>query len=345
MRPRNPYQGSRGSGEPVHPLEPVVSSLDDGLLVLDDQGVIRFANPAAGRLFGHEPEALVGGEFGHPVTKGLISEIDVVGGRPEPGVAQMRITSTRWRGAPAYVAALRDVTEYKARVDELEDALTERTAAVASASHELQNPLTAVRLAARLLNDHWADLADEDRTRHFATILRNARRIGLLMRNMLLRSRFEAGVLHPDLEDVNVAECILHVVNDLEEQAVDLEVNAEDGCVARVDREHLTQSLINLVTNALKYGAAPVVMTARCEGDHVTVTVRDHGPGVPDDFVPHLFERFSRAESTRVEQHGTGLGLSIVRIVTAANGGAITYAHPDDGHGGAAFTLRFPRAS
>lgn len=342
MRPRHPHGGPSGWGEPAHPLEAVVSSLDDGLLVLDADGVVRFANPAACLLFGLESDQLIGVEFGHPVQRGLISEVDILGGREDPGVAQMRITATRWAGSDAFVAALRDVTDYKAQVDQLSDALAERNASVASASHELQNPLTSVRLAARLLVDHWEDIDDDGRERHLATILRNARRISLLMRNMLLRSRFEAGELRPETEAVDVAEAVLHVINDLEEQAVDIEADVAEGCVGEFDRDHLTQVLINLVTNAFKYGAPPIVITAYPVGDEVVVSVRDHGPGVSEEFVAHLFERFARADDTRAEQEGSGLGLSIVRIIAEANDATISYAPAREG--GSEFTLRLARA-
>jgi signal transduction histidine kinase len=97
--------------------------------------------------------------------------------------------------------------------------------------------------------------------------------------------------------------------------------------VAVVDPFHLRQMVTNLVSNALRYGALPVVVTVAQRNGSVFLEVLDHGAGVPEDFVPHLFERFTRA-SGAVSGHpaGSGFGLYIVHRLAEANGARLSYS-------------------
>jgi len=109
-----------------------------------------------------------------------------------------------------------------------------------------------------------------------------------------------------------------------------------------VDPRHFQQILSNLVSNAIKYGAPPVEVSLGTTADAVTISIRDHGDGVPAEFLPHMFERYSRADTPAARrQKGTGLGLYIVRQLTEANSGAISHHHPPGG--GSCFTVTLPR--
>ena len=105
--------------------------------------------------------------------------------------------------------------------------------------------------------------------------------------------------------------------------------------------------LTNLLTNAAKYGAPPMVVDCAPKGaDHVVVRVTDQGEGIPADFVPQLFERYTRTESARSGvQRGTGLGLYIARALIEANGGTIDYQLPSEGVGGFVVTLPAAKAN
>ncbi|RZI90537.1 MAG: ATP-binding protein [Microbacterium sp.] len=113
---------------------------------------------------------------------------------------------------------------------------------------------------------------------------------------------------------------------------------------ASADPVHLHQILSNLISNARKYGNGHVFFRSWTDAAQVHLSIEDDGPGVEPDFVPHLFDRFSRSvASRRGSERGTGLGLSIVRDLTEMNGGGIDYSRSD--RGGARFTVHLPAGS
>jgi two-component system sensor histidine kinase MtrB len=98
--------------------------------------------------------------------------------------------------------------------------------------------------------------------------------------------------------------------------------------------------MANLIGNALKHGGSPVRVTLRREGGQIVVAVSDHGPGIPEDVLPHVFDRFYKADASRARSEGSGLGLSIAMENAHIHGGDITAANSPSG--GAVFTLRLP---
>jgi two-component system sensor histidine kinase MtrB len=122
---------------------------------------------------------------------------------------------------------------------------------------------------------------------------------------------------------------------------------SERGIHARLDPRRLDVILANLIGNALKHGGSPVRVSVRAsdakggQGAEVVIAVRDHGPGIPDDVLPHVFDRFYKASASRPRSDGSGLGLSIALENAHIHGGEITAANSPEG--GAVFTLRLPR--
>jgi len=117
------------------------------------------------------------------------------------------------------------------------------------------------------------------------------------------------------------------------------------GLIARLDRRRFDVIIANLVGNALRHGGPPVTVTARAEphgrgGGRLVLEVRDHGPGLPAAAIPHLFDRFFKADTARARSEGSGLGLAIAWENAQLHGGHIEAGnHPD---GGAVFTATLP---
>ncbi|MCW2925466.1 MAG: two-component hybrid sensor and regulator [Thermoleophilia bacterium] len=212
---------------------------------------------------------------------------------------------------------------------------------LAMASHELRTPITAIDGFATTMLDRWDDL-DDARKREFLEIIEvQSRRLRRLTEDLLKLANIESGKLQVDLEPIDVASVVVNVVRELG-AGDEVQLRCPDSAVARADAGHVHQMVVNYVTNARKYGRAPIEVAVTDDDGWVQICVSDRGDGVPEDFVPHLFETFARAE---VERHssaeGTGLGLSIVRQLARAQGGDAWY-EPHEPHG-AAFKARLPR--
>ncbi|MFC9063321.1 sensor histidine kinase, partial [Streptomyces sp. NPDC057074] len=121
--------------------------------------------------------------------------------------------------------------------------------------------------------------------------------------------------------------------------AVDLD--AERGIHARLDPRRLDVILANLIGNALKHGGSPVRVSVARADDEVVIQVRDHGPGIPEEVLPHVFDRFYKASASRPRSEGSGLGLSIALENAHIHGGGITAENSPEG--GAVFVLRLPQ--
>jgi signal transduction histidine kinase len=222
---------------------------------------------------------------------------------------------------------------------------------VASVSHELKTPLTAIRMYAEMLRDGL--VRDEaKREEYYGTITDESERLSRLIDNVLAFSKLERGQREIELAVGGVSEVLEEAAGKLrphaERQGFALRVESEPGLPpVRFDRDALLQVLFNLVDNAMKYArpAAPaeVVLEARSEGGQVLVGVRDFGPGVDREQLSRIFEPFYRveAELTRSAK-GTGIGLALVRELGQAMGAAVTGANAPDG--GFRVMLAFDRA-
>jgi signal transduction histidine kinase len=161
---------------------------------------------------------------------------------------------------------------------------------------------------------------------------------------MLTVARADQGGLPLNRQPVDVAT-LLHSTADRVARATGtsregLVVEADEGLVIEADEERLERALANLADNALRHGGEPVVLRATANNGDVELHVSDSGPGFPSTFLPHAFERFSRADPAHPSSGGTGLGLAIVRAVAEAHGGSAEAENGPDG--GAHVWVRLP---
>ena len=217
---------------------------------------------------------------------------------------------------------------------------------VADASHELRNPLAAIRGYAELSRLHAADLPP-DATYVMERVQSETERMSHLVEDMLLLARLDA---RPDLdrEEIDVAEIVLNATSDAQAAHPDHEWGVDvpdEPVVAYADRHRLHQVVANLLANAVKHtpSGTAVTTTAYTAGDQAVITVTDNGPGIPEELTDKVFERFTRADTARTRsgttRDSTGLGLAIVAAVMAAHGGS---SDVDSRPGHTVFTLRIP---
>jgi signal transduction histidine kinase len=224
---------------------------------------------------------------------------------------------------------------------------------IATASHELRNPISGIVGAAETLNNGWDRLPEHDRRQLVEVLVRQSRRLSRLVDELLELSRIEAGAVEVAATPLNVAAEAQLAAEDAGVAGV--VVSCPSDLTVTADRDHLRRILVNLLVNADTHGAPPVVVDGERLGDHVEVRVSDAGPGVPADFVPRLFDRFSRADPVaasavgsgvgvgvggRPRPAGAGLGLAIVSRLGRLGGGEVSYR--PGAAGGAVFCVRLP---
>ncbi|MEU6574929.1 HAMP domain-containing sensor histidine kinase [Streptomyces sp. NPDC046805] len=214
---------------------------------------------------------------------------------------------------------------------------------VADMSHELRTPLTAITAVTEVLEEELeAESGGFDPMIEPAVrlVVSETRRLNDLVENLMEVTRFDAGTARLVLDDVDIADQITACI-DARAWLDAVDLDAERGIHARLDPRRLDVILANLIGNALKHGGSPVRVSVRVADDEIVIAVRDHGPGIPEEVLPHVFDRFYKASASRPRSEGSGLGLSIAMENAHIHGGSITAANSPEG--GAVFTLRLPR--
>jgi signal transduction histidine kinase len=319
-------------------LAKLLTSTPDGLLVVDADGIVRYANPAAEELFQRASGSLTGEPFGLPHVAGL-RDIELVLDDGSLRTVEMRAVTTTWVTEAVWVLALRDSTEERRREQELQAALLASNELTSELTHELSTPLAVIIGFADTLERRWDDLADPQRRHLVHRIGVHARRVHRMLRRMLLAGTPTSPVsAHP--EPVELWEVALSHLPDLGVSAVRIDCPRDLRVLA--DAAYLDEIVVNLVENADKYGAPPITVSARRVGDVVELTVSDCGSGVPDGFTARLFERYTRADETLRHRSGSGLGLYLVDKLARACGGAVRY-EPNDPQG-SRFIVTLPAA-
>lgn len=260
---------------------------------------------------------------------------------------EVNLSSTAFRmGLVLLVAAVagfmaRDGTRQRADAEralrELEriDALRGRL--VSALAHDVRSPLTAIRGSLQVVRTR-PGLDEGSRATLLAIADRQAERLQRLAADLLDLARLDEGKLALRLDDVPLRDVLEGATAFLDPDGA-LEVDVSRDVEVRADRERLEQVLVNLVGNALTHGLPPVELRARRDGPHIVLEIRDHGPGVPPEDVPRMFEPFAAGTA----RGSVGLGLWIVGALVDAHGGVVRYEAPEDG--GARFVVVLPAAS
>ncbi|WP_018541750.1 ATP-binding protein [Streptomyces sp. MspMP-M5] len=256
----------------------------------------------------------------------------------------------------------RAAEQLQQRVEELSGREAASRRFVADMSHELRTPLTAITAVTEVLEEE-ADSLDPMIAPAVQLVVSETRRLNDLVENLMEVTRFDAGTARLVLDDVDVADQVTACI-DARAWLDAVELDADRGTMARLDPRRLDVILANLIGNALKHGGSPVRVSVRTEptegapeeagagspdesaagapaGGELVIRVRDHGPGIPEEVLPHVFDRFYKASASRPRSEGSGLGLSIAQENAHIHGGRISAAN--DPEGGAVFTLRLPR--
>ena len=209
-----------------------------------------------------------------------------------------------------------------------------RSRLVATLAHDVRNPLTTIRGTFKTLTRHGDRLDRATLDELISTADKQAARLERLAADLLDLARTARGRLDLHVRDVALRDAVERAL-DFVDDGQRFEVEVEERTLVRADPQRLEQIVVNLATNAFTYGAPPFVVGA-AEGPEGSVDMifRDHGPGVPHEDVPNLFEPFR----TETYKGSVGLGLAIVKALTEAQGGSVSY-EPNEPQG-ACFRVR-----
>ena len=236
--------------------------------------------------------------------------------------------------------------EFNSLTDRLQVTENARRRFVSDASHELKTPLATIRLLTDSILQ--TENMDAETTREFvADIGSEAERLSRITEDLLRLTKLDSGVLEP-ISAVNVLPVLEQVMRMLslmaQEKGLELTYVAEEDCVVQSTKDEIHQVIYNLTDNALKYSSSGTVqVTLEKDGDTVVLSVADQGPGIPEEDLERIFDRFFRVDKARSRAAGgTGLGLSIVSDTVKRRGGSVRAENRPEG--GALFTVRWKAA-
>jgi len=237
-------------------------------------------------------------------------------------------------------------------LDRISAAFQSQERFIADAAHELKSPLTVLLGEAQVLMKQNRTL--EEYARFVASVQDEVRALAQTVDSMLTLARAEAGIPMADVSEVSVNEVVANAAESCIPAAQQREVrliptlcllrDAGTGPLVLGDESLLGSMVTNLLRNAVRYSPPDesVHISVRQAGDEVQISVRDHGPGIPQDCVDKVFDRFFRVPDRNASFHGAGLGLTIVRGVAELHGGAVEAANLADG--GCEFVVHLPLA-
>ena len=327
-------------------LTAILSSMTEGVLVLDAAGRIRLMNQTLRQQFQLGDEAI-----GKTVLEALRNvELEQLIGAPTakeltfltPTERVFAVNAATLGDHAGTVVVFHDIT----RLKKLENL---RQEFVANVSHELRTPLSIIKGYIETLLEEPAP--DQATARQFLqTIQKHSRRLETLIEDLLSISALESQQAQLSLSPYKLTAAVSAAVEEMSRQAVEKSIAITSTVPADLpdiaaDPQRLHQVLVNLLDNAVKYTqrGGQVTVSARPTDNEVEVCVVDNGPGIAAEHLPHIFERFYRVDKARSrELGGTGLGLSIVKHIVLAHGGRV-WVESELGQG-SRFYFTLPRA-
>jgi PAS domain S-box-containing protein len=341
----------------------VVEACPSGMVMFDHSGQIVMVNTELEEQFGYPREELLGRPielliperlrihhirdrdifFRPPETRHMGTGVELHGRRKDGTEFPIEVALNPIRSGlePLVLGAIVDISQRK-RMERLKDEF------VATVSHELRTPMTSISGSLGLLIGQWSNNIPESAARLLVIAHNNTQRLVRLINDILDMGKIEAEATVFNFQRINVVHKLEQVIETNRAFAdgfnvkLTLDSDAKEIEIA-TDADRLEQIVTNLLSNAVKFSPAggEVVISLKRRAGGVRIAVRDWGAGIPEDFKPHVFEKFAQADATDARQKGgTGLGLSIVKQIVDRLGGDVGF---DDGpEGGTVFHVELP---
>ncbi|HYW51351.1 MAG TPA: PAS domain-containing sensor histidine kinase [Gemmatimonadaceae bacterium] len=348
---------------PDHVLASVLHIASDAVLCVDEAQVIRFFNDGAARIFGYSAADVLGQPLslllpsrfhgshaehirrfgGGDSSARRMSERSPIFGRRQNGEefsAEAAIVRVAHGDAILFAVVMRDVTEQRRNEAVVQQALTAAESAVRDrddmlglVSHDLRNPVNAMKMLAsallRIPADESASTLPAAASEHASVMLQAATQMDTLIQDLLDVTRLERGQLRIARRPEAIGALMLITADLLaplaQARRVTLETDVEAGLpLVDIDADRIAQVLSNLVGNAIKFTpeGGRVTLRGQRQADGVQIVVHDTGTGIAAADLPFIFDRFW--QSKRTDRSGAGLGLAIARGIVNAHGGTLT---------------------
>jgi PAS domain S-box-containing protein len=356
------YIVERGFAEEVFRL--AVEACPSGMLMINHDGKIVMVNTEIERQFGYQraeligqaidmlvPERMRSAHIRHrhsfapkPESRRMGAGRDLFGRRKDGTEfpVEVGLNPTQAAEQLLVLAVVVDISERK-HIERLKDEF------VSTVSHELRTPLTSISASLGLLVGQWSDVLPESATRLVSIANKNILRLVRLINDILDIEKIESGRAVFNFTKVGLRQVTEQAIEDVRGLAdefgvqVRLEAASVEAAV-NADPDRLAQVITNLLSNAIKFSSRgeEILVTVEKHGSKTCrITVRDHGPGVPKDFRPRIFEKFAQADGTNSRRKGgTGLGLSIVKQIVERLSGQVGF--DDAPGGGTTFHVELP---
>ncbi|MBI3771828.1 MAG: PAS domain S-box protein [Gammaproteobacteria bacterium] len=327
----------------------VVENMVDGLIAIDEYGLIQEFNPAAERIFGYKSDEVIGKNVNMLMPEPYTAEHDqyldnyqqtgkakIIGiGREVEGKRKdgstfpidLAVSAMNLDGKKFYSGIVRDITERK-RIDKMKNEF------VSTVSHELRTPLTSIRGALGLMAGGAAGEIPPKMNEMLKIATSNTERLLLLINDILDLQKIESGKMAFKFDEIELATLLKQAVEEHQAYATQRGVSFVitrmiEGAHLYADRNRMMQVMGNLMSNAAKFseeGAKIEISAVRQGKDAARITVTDYGTGIPDEFQGQVFERFTQSDSSDTRKKGgTGLGLAIAKVIVEKHGGRISF--------------------
>ncbi|MFZ4262252.1 PAS domain S-box protein [Sphingobacterium sp. HJSM2_6] len=372
-------------------LEAIIENAIDGIITIDNRGIIESINPAASELFGYDPQEVIGNNIAMLMPEpdksrhdGYIHNYESTGNKRIIGIGRevkglkkcgktfpfrLAVSEVFYKDRKIFTGFIHDLTkekqaesELKKHTQELEQKVRERTKDliklvselekakadvsvslekekelnqlksrfVSMASHEFRTPLSSVQLSASLIDRYVDKLDYAPIEKHTSRIKSSVQLLNTILNDFLNLEKLEAGVVVVNKSSINMVQLGEEIAEEMQlickkNQHIIYQHTGEEYLFL-IDPNLLKNSIINLVSNAIKYSGEDtfIEFNTEIEGNSLMVTVKDNGIGIPLEEQNNLFEPFFRANNTG-NIPGTGLGLNIVRRYVELMGGTMNY--------------------
>jgi signal transduction histidine kinase len=223
----------------------------------------------------------------------------------------------------------------------------EKSEFMAFASHEIRNPITAMRGYASLITDGTTGEANAETKKAAEQILLTGNEVLMLIRQFLDRSKLELGKVTYTIESFDISLALEQLADGFKshitERGLVLKTVIPIAVMAKGDLGKCKEVLGNVIDNSLKYTReGGITLSVETKGDKVWAIVSDTGVGIPQETLPHLFQKFSRADAQKANLLGTGLGLYLGKVFVEGMGGKI-WAESEGKGKGSRFIIELPR--